>query len=103
MPYENNLLEAKDAMNYTPRRALASPTGICCHLPSIDIEILLSKSQSLESWSTSEGALTSPKKVTTTVRSANFRPAKARRAFLADSGVSYLTKIFPTPLFSLGG
>lgn len=35
--------------------------------------------------------LTSPKKVTTTVRSANFLPASACRAFCADSGTSYFT------------
>jgi hypothetical protein len=44
------------------------------------------------------GLLTSEKYVVTTVRSANFLPARARRAFPADSGVSNLTKIFPTPL-----
>lgn len=42
--------------------------------------------------------LTSEKYVVTTVRSANFRPAKERSALPADSGVSNLTKILPTPL-----
>jgi hypothetical protein len=42
-------------------------------------------------------ALTSSKKVVTTVRSANFRPASAANAFFAPSFVSYFKKILPTP------
>lgn len=44
------------------------------------------------------GRLTSEKYVVTTVLSANFRPAKAWSAFRAESGLSYLTKILPTPV-----
>jgi len=40
---------------------------------------------------------TSGKYVVTTVRSANLRPAKARSALVANSGVSNLIKILPTP------
>ena len=43
------------------------------------------------------GYLTSGKYVVTTVRSANFLPARAWSAFFAEAGESYLTKIFPTP------
>lgn len=39
----------------------------------------------------------------TTVRSANFLPASAFNAFCALSGVSYLTKILPTPAEDLLG
>ena len=45
----------------------------------------------------SMGNLTSGKNVVTTVLSANFLPARAWRAFFAEAGVSYLTKILPTP------
>lgn len=45
-----------------------------------------------------EYKITSAKYVTTTVRSANFRPARARSALPASAGVSYFTNIFPTPV-----
>jgi hypothetical protein len=68
-------------------------------LPCIDIEASLSQSQ--QSFPTTTPIivwiLTSSNQVTTTVRSANFRPASASSAFFASAAFSYFKKILPTP------
>lgn len=64
--------------------------------PSIDIKVLLPKSQSRQH-QPAQPQLTSAKNVTTTVLSANLRPASDLSAFCAASEVSYLMKILPTP------
>ena len=66
------------------------------HRPRNSPEIILAYPHQKDRtvWS---GRLTSGKNVVTTVRSANLRPASACRAFFADSVVSNLTKILPTP------
>ena len=75
-----------DAILRSGGRAITRP-----QLRSFPVRIVSSILKSLAN------VLTSEKYVVTTVRSANFLPARARRAFPADSGVSNLTKILPTP------
>lgn len=65
-------------------------------LPGIDLKVLLSE-QLVRSSSSRSAELTSEKYVVTTVLSANFRPASACIALRADSALSYLTNILPTP------
>lgn len=82
------------------RRRMWKSHGL--HLPGADFEVFLPRTwlaSSLGLRSTvRRRLLTSEKYVVTTVRSANLRPAKACSAVRAESALSYLTKILPTPV-----
>jgi len=69
-----------------------------CSLPRIDFKVFLKYPRQVFTPQKNGMSLTSAKYVVTTVRSANFLPANACNALRAESALSYLTKILPTPL-----